>query len=352
MLLAAPGTVPSAPLFESQDALDVVIEAPLGDLSSKRHAEPEFPGTISYVDMAGADRTLAVTMSTRGKTRLEICAYPPLSLTFDPTETAGTLFEGQRKLKMVRPCKRSKAANDWVYLELGAYRAYNVITDTSFRARQLNVTFRDTESFFSNVREQPAFLLEDDSDVAKRRNRVRIRPPRIEPAQMALGETTHYMLFQYLIGNTDFSVKAGPKGEGCCHNGRVIAEPGRQREWIIVPYDFDYAGIIDTDYAAPHEKLPIKRVTTRLYRGFCWQNDVIPESIALFNLKRVDIEAALIPPEVSKGKARRAKRYIDRFYSIINDPQERQENLFDKCRGPDSLPVRERTMSPQNTRER
>ncbi len=335
----------SAPLFDSDETLDVVIEAPIQKLFRQRHKNPQFPGTFRYTDATGTERSLAIEVTTRGKSRLEVCDYPPLKITFDRQETAGTLFEGQHKLKLVRQCKRGSAGRDWVHLELGVYRAYSAITDKSFMARALNVTFLDSDSG-DHAYVQPGFFLEDDKDLAKRLGRKRIRPPKIEPAQMAVVETTHDMLFQYLIGNTDFAVKRGPSGEGCCHNGRVFAEAGKQDEWIVVPYDFDYAGIINTKYAAPAEALPISRVSTRLYRGFCWQNEVLPESIELFNRKRDEIEAALIPVEVSKRKSRNAKKYVDRFYEIVNDPQELQKRILDKCRGPDSLPQRESPVSP------
>lgn len=338
LLLTAAGPSYSAALFDAEATLEVVIEAPMGELSKRRHDEPELGGTLRYTDASGTERTLPVSISTRGKTRLEICDFPPLRLTFDPADTAGTPFDGQHKLKMVRPCMRGRDGRDWVYLELGAYRAYRVITDYSFRARQLNVTFRDTESFFRRVREQPAFLLEDDSDLAKRLDRERIRPLEVKAWQMALPETTHYVLFQYLIGNTDFALRRGPRGEECCHNGRVIANPGSQNAWIVVPYDFDYAGLVDTDYAVPHEALPIKKVTSRLYRGFCWQNEALPASIDLVNRKRAELEAALIPSELSNSKARRARNYVKQFYRIVNDPQARQDELLDNCRGPDSVP--------------
>lgn len=347
VMLAASGVAPAAPLFDADEPLDVVIEVPLNELSRRRREEPELAGTLRYADASGVDRTLAVIVSTRGKTRLEICDFPPLRFSFEPADTSGTLFEGQRELKMVRPCMRGRAGRDWVYLELGAYRTYNVITNNSFRSRQLDVTFRDPDSFFNRETNQPAFFLEDDSDVAKRVNRERIRPLAIDFAQMSASETTHNVLFQYLIGNTDFAVKRGPTGEACCHNGRVIAEPGTQRDWIVVPYDFDYAGIIDTGYAVPHEALPIEEVTSRLYRGFCWQNAVLPESIDLFNRKRAEIEAALMPPEVSPRRTRRVKNYIETFYRIVNDPRELQTNLLDKCREPGVLPVRERETSPR-----
>jgi hypothetical protein len=336
---------PAEPLFEGQETLDVVIEAPILALSRQRHKNPEFAGIVRYSDASGREHSLAVKVTTRGKSRLEVCDYPPLKITFDRQETAGTLFEGQHNLKLVRQCMRGSAGRDWIYLELGVYRAYRVITDNSFRARQLNVTFVDTNSGgHANV--QPGFFLEDDKDLARRLGRKRIRPPKVDQTQMAVMETTHDMLFQFLIGNTDFAVKRGSSGEGCCHNGRVFAEAGKRDDWIVVPYDFDYAGIINTKYAAPAEALPISRVTTRLYRGFCWQNEFLPDTIDLFNQKRVEIEAALVPAEVSKRKTRNATRYLDRFYEIINDQEELQKKLMDKCRGPASLPVRESPVSP------
>ncbi len=319
-------------------------------LSRRRDKKPEFDGTFRYTDASGTEHAFPVLVSTRGKSRLEVCDFPPLRITFKPDDTAGTVFEGQKKLKIVRQCVRGGKGRDWLHLELGVYRAYNVITDYSYRARQLNVTFRETGSRSMREQVQPAFFLEDDKDMAKRLNRKRIRPPKVEPAQMALVETTHNLLFQYLIGNTDFAVKKGPTGEGCCHNGRVITVAAKRDDWIIVPYDFDYSGIIDTEYAMPHEGLPIRSVRTRLYRGFCWQNEELARSIDLFNQKRSEIESALLPPEVSKNKARRVKNYIDRFYEIINDPQEIQKNMLDKCRGPDSLPIRDSAINPRKVK--
>jgi hypothetical protein len=335
----------SAPLFESDEVLDIVIEAPIRELSNHRHDNPEFAGTFRYTDASGTERALPIKVSPRGHSRLEICNYPQLKIDFDRDEVGGTLFAGQNKLKLVRQCTRGNTGSDWLNLEFGIYRAFNVITDNSFRVRKVNVTYRDTET---NKRDQvqPAFFLEDDNDLAKRLNRQRIRPPQVDSTQMDPVETSQNILFQFLIGNTDFAVKRGPKGEGCCHNGRVIAEAGTHHDWIVVPYDFDYAGIINAKYAAPAEELPIGRVTTRLYRGFCWQNELLPESIDLFNRKRDEIEAALIPADVSKRKSRHVNKYLDEFYEIVNDREELQKRLLDKCRGPDSLPVRKSIVSP------
>lgn len=345
LLPGLPGNASSAPLFDSEETLDVVLEAPIRKLIRQRKKEPQFAGTLRYTESSGEERALAVVVTTRGRSRLEMCDFPPLKLTFDPDETRGTLFEDQRGLKLVTRCMRTSSGADWVHLELGIYRAFNVITENSFRARRLNIIYRDTESRRRD-RVQPAFILEPDRQLGKRIGRKRIRPTQVDPVQMSARETTNNLLFQYLISNTDFAVKRGPSGEGCCHNGRVFARPGEQRDWIIVPFDFDQSGLINTNYALPDERLPILRVTSRLYRGFCWQNETLPESIGLFNEKRAEIEAALISPEVSKRRTRRVQKFIDRFYSTVNDPRELQKQILDKCRGPNSLPLRESPVSP------
>ena len=249
------------------------------------------------------------------------------------------MFEGQHKIKMVTQCRADKKAADWLLTEYGIYRAYNVITDYSFRVRRLEVTYRDSEHA-NWGREQTAFIIEPLKNAAQRLQRDSIRPPAVAAEQLNRAETASNSLFQYLIGNTDYAVKRGPKGEGCCHNGRVVSSPGSQADWVVLPYDFDQAGLVNADYALPAEAFRVRRVTTRIYRGFCWNNDELVESVKLFNDKREHILAALLPENLSNRKSSRVERYVNSFYNTVNDPKKLQKQLQNKCRGPDSLPVR------------
>jgi hypothetical protein len=61
----------SAPLFESQETLDVIVEAPIRQLYRQRSKKPEFEGTFRYTDAAGTEHAFAVVVSTRGKSRLD-----------------------------------------------------------------------------------------------------------------------------------------------------------------------------------------------------------------------------------------------------------------------------------------
>ena len=327
-------------LFDSDEILSVTLEAPMRQLIRNRLDKPEYPGRVVYSDSAGREISLPVMVASRGNARLETCAFPPVRLRFRKQDTGDSIFAGQKKLKMVTHCERGSDATDWVLQEYGAYKAFNAITEASYRVRRLQVTYRDVEKTRWQ-REGPAFLIEDTGQLAARLGMVEVRPPEVHTEQYDGAALTTHMLFQMLIGNTDFSVIRGQKGEGCCHNARVVSPPGSQDGWVVVPYDFDQSGIIKTDYALPDTRLGIRSVATRLYRGFCWQNDALSGAIASFNGNRDAITQALLPDGLSKSRARRTERYVERFYEIVNDSGELEKQLINKCRGRASFPVRD-----------
>ena len=139
-IAAATANVQGSPLFDSDDTLVVTIEAPMRELLRHKSSEEDYDAVLSYTDVAGVTHRLDFVLTTRGRSRLEICDFPPLRLTFNPDVPKATVFEGQRRLKMVTQCMSSNLGNDWLLQELGIYRAYNVITDYSYRVRRLEVT--------------------------------------------------------------------------------------------------------------------------------------------------------------------------------------------------------------------
>ncbi|MGI9202507.1 MAG: hypothetical protein ACR2Q3_00770 [Woeseiaceae bacterium] len=329
----------ASPLFEGQSNLDLTIEAPFRELVKNRHDQLVYDAVVRYTDSTGAERALQAQLTSRGNSRLTACEFPPLRLILTDSETAGTVFEGQTRLKMVTQCNRRSSARKWLLQELAIYRAYSEITDYAYRTRRLDVVFQEYNSS-RKPRIQPAFFIERTGALAERFQRDSIRPPMIRQEQHNRSVLAKNMLFQLLIANTDFSVKRGPEGEGCCHNGRVLAKPGQQADWVVVPYDFDQAGIINTDYAAPGRRLGIRKVRSRLYRGFCWQNDSLADAAGFFRERRPAITTALIPTELSATAQSRVRRYIDDFYGILEDPGELTKKITDKCRGTTSPAIR------------
>jgi len=318
------------PLFDSADTLELVLEAPIRTLLRKARQKPVLPGRLSYVGADGNSISLDFDITTRGRSRLELCSFPPLSISLNTDETPATLFAGQHKLKIVTQCNKGSAYLAYLLQEYGIYRAYNILSEYSFRVRMLNITYRDSEH---KRRDEvhPAFFIESENEAAQRLGMTKIHSQKVKVEQLDPVQTSIFGLFQYLIGNTDWSIKKGPGTEDCCHNGKLIGLPGTQKNWIVLAYDFDQSGLINTKYAMPASGLGIGTVRHRLYRGRCLHNDHLADTISLFNDRRKEIEAELVPQSLPGKMQRSALSYIEKFYATINDSEELNKEIIGAC---------------------
>ena len=287
---------------------------------------------MRYRDPNGSDVSIEMTMTTRGRSRLAYCRFPPLKVNLKKSQTAGTLFEGQNKLKIVTHCRNGSVHQRYLSQEFGIYKAYNQLSDYSFRARWITARYKDSERRGSEET-HPAFFIESNRGIAKRTGRERIEINRVPAENLDPVESTKYALFQYLVANTDWSMVKGPGDEGCCHNGKLLAEPGTQSGWVVVPYDYDQSGIINTKYAVPAEALRIRSVRQRLYRGRCMHNPELAGVIDLFVSKRTDIEERLAPASLGDRAQRSALNYINSFYETIATPGDVARKLSGACIG-------------------
>ena len=321
------------PMFECEAVLEFELELPVKTL--KRHAEdrPVVDAVLRYEGSNGETVVLDAQVTTRGHSRLETCTYPPLSLLLDEKDVKGTVFAGQKKLKVVLQCRKGSRYLDYLRQEYGVYKAYEVVADPAFRVRLLSINFRDAENT-KREEQHVAFFIESIREVAKRRELERVRLNRIPPQHLDARNSSIYELFQFLIANTDWSKTKGPGDEDCCHNGKVLAPPGTDTGWFVLPYDFDQSGLINAPYALPHERLPIRSVTQRLFRGRCEFLHHMDDTIAIFNERRDEIESALASGGVTEKTDRSQRNYVARFYDIVNDPEKRKRYVDDKCRGP------------------
>ena len=317
------------PLFQSDAPLTVTLQAPWTDVLKPGKASTRHPAVLGFTDARGPHR-IAATVETRGITRKRVCRFPPLRLRFAKGATDGSDFAGQDSLKMVTHCDTAPSFGQYYVQELLAYRIYNRVTDLSFRARPLEVTYQDPQGGKPNG-PRFAFLIEDVGDMARRYGMKADPRARFRPGDLDSMALSRLMLFQYLIGNTDFDVLTGPQADECCHNVRVVGAGDGKR--VPVPYDFDSAGMIGAKYAAPHASLPIKDVRTRLYRGMCMHNDtleaarreVLGHREAIFALVRG--ESRLAPQ-----RQRVVLEYFEEFYATLGDDAKFAREITAKCR--------------------
>lgn len=331
---SATGTEESAasPLFTNQDTLPVRIEAPLGTLIKERSDTDYLDGAFSYTDASGQEHRLDLKLRARGEYRRQrkTCDLPPIRLNFSKKQVEGTEFEGQDKLKLVTHCQNGRRLYEqYVLKEYLAYRILNLMTDQSFRARLLRVDYVNTERE-GETNTRYAFLIEDEDLLAERIGAEVLEVPHIKYSQLDAQHAALVSVFEYLIGNTDYSLVLGARDEDCCHNAKLFS---RESEgYLAIPYDFDFSGLVDASYAEPNPKLPITRVTRRLYRGVCDHNEHLEAVLAQFREKEPEIKQLVASLEGLQDNMRdKASDFIDRFYKDVSDEKSVDRYLIRKC---------------------
>jgi hypothetical protein len=321
------------PLFASQETLKVRIEAPFSTLMRERSDTEYVDGTLSYTDASGNEQLLDLKLRARGKYRMQrsTCDLPPVRLNFRKKQVMGTEFAGQDKLKLVTHCEnRGTRYEQGVLKEYLAYKFLNALTPLSFGARLLHVDYVDTERGETDTRY--SFVIEDDDRLAERIGAEPVKLPRLSYEGLNGQYANLVAVFEFMIGNTDFSMVVGARNDNCCHNTVPFSIEGEGEGNYVIPYDFDFAGLVNASYAKPNPKLPITRVVQRLYRGLCVHNSHLDGTLQQFQDKREVFREMVSSLEGLDDKTReRALQYIDGFYKIIDDDSSVQRHLVRKC---------------------
>jgi hypothetical protein len=325
----------SAPLFASHETLHLTLEADFSTIKDEDRGQDseERPALLKWTDPSGTTNSQEIQLGTRGNFRLQRrnCEFPPLRINLKKGSTKGTIFETQDKLKLVVACKLGQSYwEEYVLLEYMAYRTLNVLTDLSFRVRLAQVTYVDTGSG-DDPFTRYAFIIEDDDVMALRNGgrKVDWSSGQLDPR---LVESDHAILvevFQYMIGNTDWSSVE-------MHNMELFRTADQKAS--TVPYDFDFSGLVDARYATPDESLPIRRVRERLFRGFCPDNmNLGPEDYdpvyAYFIEKKDEIYELWRSQEgLGEDLVKDSLKYFDDFYETLSDPRRIQRDMMATCR--------------------
>lgn len=324
---------PPDPLFQSDDVINVKIVAPLSTLLSERPLEEELPATLEYENEAEELITLDIQVRTRGRFRhqKEICPFPPLRLNFKASQVEDTLFHKQDKVKLVTHCKTTSKYTQAILREYLTYRMLNIMSDSSFRVRLLNITWVDSENK-RKTDQRFGFIIEHRDRLAKRMDMGIVDTTRTTLDKLDPGYTNLVSVYHYMIGNTDFSPIAGAKEDYCCHNHILIGNEGEP--FLSVPYDFDQSGMVDAPHAGPNPRFRLRNVQERLYRGRCVNNHLLNDTLEFYKVKRPEIEALIEnDPHLSGGGKRGMLNYLKSFYKTLDSEGRVNREFVKACIG-------------------
>jgi hypothetical protein len=264
-------------------------------------------------------------LAVRGTTRRrqDVCTFPPLRVEFTDKPGPSSLFKGQKHLKLVTHCQRTADFQQYVLLEYTAYLLYRALTPESFNVRLAKIDYigKNGKALTTRV----GFFIEDINDVAKRNGQERLRGvQRISASQLDAAAAARYAVFEYMISNLDWAMTAGQAGEDCCHNARLLGDTGAtgaSTGLIPVPYDFDYAGLVNAPYAVPPQGIHVANVKVRRYRGFCRHNEEAKTLLAQISTRRDSLMAILNgTPQLEERPRRNAANYLGDFFEEAGSP--------------------------------
>ncbi len=303
-----------ARLFRSKDPVVMWLQGDFKTVFKDRDSmsTKRYPATLRYLGEQGDTLSLDVQLGTRGHYRLRTCEFLPLKVFFDKEKTKGTLFGGEASLKLTPHCEKGDRHAQNIYVEYAAYGMYNLLTPISLKARLATITWIDPNNPKFTIT-RPGFWTQDQDDMAKEvRGRVLMqtggKASEMEPRQMAITD-----VFQYMVGNTDFSLSY-------LHNYRIV-QMDTSMNYFPMAYDFDWTGLVDAPYATPDYRLGLKRTTDRLYRGGCHDPEVLAQGVALFKAKKDSIYGTLREIKgLAPARLKEAESFLDEFYKELNDP--------------------------------
>lgn len=328
---------PGAPLFAEDGVLEITLNIDSGELCRPRETEDcgFTPTTLEYVAGPGQAGTLPVQVKVRGGWRslTRNCAVPLLWVQFDPAAAVGTPFEGQDLLPLTTHCGKGASIEystqavrrsdfeQYLLREYLGHRVYNGLSELSLRTRLARVRYRES----SALGRPPAhygFFTEHFDALASRAGAERPERGSFEADSLDAQSAAVLALFQFMIGNTDWSIARE-------RNTLLLLRDGRQ---LPVPYDLDMSGLVDAHYAGPAPGLPIDGVRDRYFLGYC-QPGTDWDALLTHFLDARDRVLAMpgTIPGLSRKSLRAATRFLEGFYAILANPEAWQGQVVTAC---------------------
>lgn len=312
--------------FDQNEPLELTLEFNVKKLMIEKAKEEYLPAKLIYFTNDVARIEKAVRIKARGESRQRHCYLPPFWLNIKKSNINDDNLLDSKKIKIVTLCRNNSEYNRYLLKEYLIYKLYNIITDKSFRVRMLEINYIDTERKNKESRSW-AFMIEPEDMLSKRLDALPINIDNLNYRHVDRLGADMMCLFQYMIGNTDFTVNGR-------HNVKLLKYKDFTKPLLLpVPYDFDFAGLVNADYANPAEILDLENVTERYYLGICRTDEEYQEVIDLFKKKKEAIYNFIESFKYLDNRSKRETlRYLDEFYNELDKDDFIERKLRKTCR--------------------
>ncbi|NRB64233.1 MAG: hypothetical protein HRU40_14620 [Saprospiraceae bacterium] len=242
------------------DVLKVEIQTDTENLLEGDRFTDEYQAAkFMYKNQSGDDEVFEIKLRLRGRFRRKNCAIPPIKLNFDKDDLKERDWKKDDEIKLVTPCIDSPEGRDYIMREYIAYKIYQEMSPIHFRVQLIKLTLSDPNG--KKKYKGWGILIEDDKTLAKRFDFERCEECYSIDADLFNKQSLEATaIFQYLIGNSDWSVILSK-------NIEILYQVDEKQDttYYTVPYDFDFSGIVNPTYATPNYDYDLKSVRDRVY---------------------------------------------------------------------------------------
>jgi len=312
-------------LFTRDDILELSLRFDVTQYKRKKPKDEYLDAVLTYHISKTDSINKNIRLKSRGQFRNGYCDFPPIALNFKKTEFKMGDLNKLEKMKLVTHCQSGN--EDILFKEYLIYKLYNVLTDSSFRVRLLRINYINTFKQSKPIRSY-AFFIEPLDLLAERTNSVPVEVLTLSQKNIVPEMMDRVAIFNYMIGNTDWSVPGQ-------HNCKVLASLSTDRSdlGMIIPYDFDYSGLVNATYAVPAEGLGIESVRQRIYLGTCRSEEIYLNALKEFADKKESFYKVVREfPYLDERTKKDMVRYLDEFYSGFDKKTSIVYNLLNQCK--------------------
>jgi hypothetical protein len=311
-------------LFEKEELLELSLRFDITTFKRHKSKEEYLPALLTLYLNKTDSINKEIKIKARGQTRITICSFPPIRINFKKEKSSDDEFDNIDKIKMVTHCQPGNQI--YTLKEYLAYKLYNVMTDYSYRVRLARINYINTAKK-SKPDIEYAFFIEPAEILGKRINGTEVITSNLTQKNIRPGMMDRMAIFNYMIGNTDWSVPIK-------HNVTIFSQGFSDNPNLgaIVPYDFDYSGLVNTDYAVPFEGLGIKSVLERRYLGICRSQEIFMNELKEFPARKKELVKVINDfPYLNAKTKKEMISYLEGFFRDFDKHNIIVYKLLNEC---------------------
>lgn len=302
---APPPTLSAFDYLTPTEGAAMTLEVDLTDLINHKNSSQYFAGSLTAPD----GKMMKVEVRPRGKFRRRVCDVPPLKLKFSKKELRSMGLDTLNEIKLVVPCFDDPKSEELVLREYVAYRMFERLSPLSARARLVKIAFRD-----KHVEEvkKPVYclLVEHEEQLEARLKGQIVEKYGLTTDSLQAEQAAMTAMFEYMIGNTDWGLAD--------MRNLYFFRPAPTEKIRLIPYDFDFAGLVDAPYAVPKAETGLKSVKERaLLAGGIPASD-LKQAIEKIKAAQTDLMALCNADFLGKNSSKDMTRYMESFFQNVD----------------------------------